>query len=417
MSTELGDLRGMVSHALEKPFIRLKGMNLVSGALKKIVKLNSPHHARAVKNATSYLITNELLDLLIPMIVKGTTRQFVNAAINANPPGQNIWLEWDHHYFHKELNRLFPERARQTISQGFVDRIGLAGAWIKNMRAYPNNKSKYGYDHESSWGPKSSSQYKKTGFGTAARPGDEYTFHEYQGYYLSSPPYADQNEVCALPVGLSTDMFSKSSFIDQKLADVSDGWFDGEGDGTSSLTVDYLLMRDVRPLQNTVTNDDEAAQHLADYVTLRDRFHFHNHPMRDLNAETIWADCDPQYARFFYPVVIAALSLLNYDWVVREPDTRTRSVNNIAANVTPFDSYYTVAINLPKEKAAKLINKQPRRIREFGTRQHEVRGHWRVIKREGYPDKRTWVRAHKRGNEKLGVIVKDYVLKHNREVA
>ena len=47
----------------------------------------------------------------------------------------------------------------------------------------------------------------------------------------------------------------------------------------------------------------------------------------------------------------------------------------------------------------------------YGKRLHQVRGHWRVYRDEhGDFVKRTWIREHRRGDAKLGVVLKDYVL-------
>ena len=57
------------------------------------------------------------------------------------------------------------------------------------------------------------------------------------------------------------------------------------------------------------------------------------------------------------------------------------------------------------------------RTRQFGTRQHEVRGHYRSLRYEhGDVKKRVWVAQHQRGNPELGVITKDYVLTKGKDI-
>ena len=78
--------------------------------------------------------------------------------------------------------------------------------------------------------------------------------------------------------------------------------------------------------------------------------------------------------------------------------------------VTPRDSYYRCKIKLPKPDGVETRQLEPRDD-AYGKRLHQVRGHWRVY-RDEYGDfvKRTWIREHRRGDPKLGVVLKDYVL-------
>jgi len=47
---------------------------------------------------------------------------------------------------------------------------------------------------------------------------------------------------------------------------------------------------------------------------------------------------------------------------------------------------------------------------EIRMRRHRVRGHFRVIKRDGADDKRTWVKDHLRGEGSLGWVNQDYLV-------
>ena len=110
-----------------------------------------------------------------------------------------------------------------------------------------------------------------------------------------------------------------------------------------------------------------------------------------------------------FRVFVAAVSLLNFDWVTTEQegitDRGTKSVNTRFN--TPVTQYKTITINLPKDKAIAEFHKQKLRTRKFGTAEHTVRGHWRVYKKSG---ERVWIGEHKRGDEKYGTVHKDYVL-------
>ena len=121
------------------------------------------------------------------------------------------------------------------------------------------------------------------------------------------------------------------------------------------------------------------------------------HFINELEIENPW-----------FEITIAAISLLNYDWVVNKEDGKiARGIQSVNTAVLPKDVFKTVTINLPKDKAIALYNKQKPRTRKFGTAEHVVRGHWRFYKKTG---ERVWIGEHHRGDKKYGTIHKDYVL-------
>jgi len=116
-----------------------------------------------------------------------------------------------------------------------------------------------------------------------------------------------------------------------------------------------------------------------------------------------WA---PYYVRISWEI----LRVLNYPWVVREQARFERSKKGRSPKVTPRDSYYRCKIKLPKPDGVETRQLEPR-DEAYGKRLHQVRGHWRVYRDEhGDFVKRTWIREHRRGDAKLGVVLKDYVL-------
>ena len=116
-----------------------------------------------------------------------------------------------------------------------------------------------------------------------------------------------------------------------------------------------------------------------------------------------WA---PYYVRISWEI----LRVLNYPWVVREQARFERSKKGRSPKVTPRDSYYRCKIKLPKPNGVETRQLEPR-DEAYGKRLHQVRGHWRVYRDEhGDFVKRTWIREHRRGDAKLGVVLKDYVL-------
>ena len=102
--------------------------------------------------------------------------------------------------------------------------------------------------------------------------------------------------------------------------------------------------------------------------------------------------------------------MLNEPWTTKEV-TKLRGTNSVNTQITPFDSYYKVKVTLPREKAVRAATQAFKRVAPFGKRQHEVMGHKRQYRNElGEVYKTVYIKAHKRGDPKLGIITKDYVL-------
>ena len=107
--------------------------------------------------------------------------------------------------------------------------------------------------------------------------------------------------------------------------------------------------------------------------------------------------------------MICLINTLNFPWIQKEiiPAKQQKSKT---PRVTPTDSYYRCKINLPKPNGVMARCNKPKED-SYGMRLHQVRGHWRVFRDdEGDFIKRTWIREHRRGNAKLGVVHKDYQL-------
>lgn len=129
--------------------------------------------------------------------------------------------------------------------------------------------------------------------------------------------------------------------------------------------------------------------------------------------------------------VITLLSIMQE--VPRMAETRrqagTRLVNNI---VRPYSDFHYLTLKLPRVRQLQYVE---RRLRIGDTRrhrQHEVMGHWRIYRTEaGMTCDHAWVvdqehgyqlcekcesfgrhiRQHKRGDPKLGIVNKEYVIK------
>ena len=125
----------------------------------------------------------------------------------------------------------------------------------------------------------------------------------------------------------------------------------------------------------------------------------------------IWGDAAMSHngdGRF----LVTLLAMINYNWVAGGEPQRSRQKSISFGRTKAHSEYYKLGITVPKEqieiKDHQIGHSTPRR-------QHEVRGHFRVIKRNGIVTKRVWVKPHNRGNPELGIITKDYVLLQNHQ--
>lgn len=106
--------------------------------------------------------------------------------------------------------------------------------------------------------------------------------------------------------------------------------------------------------------------------------------------------------------LITTLAMLNYDWIIKDEVPRASTRSYKFGKFVRGNSHIRLEIDLPKFHGKTIIPKGFEKAHESSRRQHTVRGHWRRY-RNG---KRTWVKAHIRGDARLGIITKDYVLKH-----
>ena len=105
--------------------------------------------------------------------------------------------------------------------------------------------------------------------------------------------------------------------------------------------------------------------------------------------------------------------LINYDWIVTsksEPSKNKARRKTIRGHSIPIVEHQTIEINLPKHKGQEIRGTKPF-TSDMGTpkREHDVRGHFRYYKRTGM---KTYIKPHRRGNEKVGRIYNDYVLNY-----
>ena len=115
--------------------------------------------------------------------------------------------------------------------------------------------------------------------------------------------------------------------------------------------------------------------------------------------------------------VVLLIFSLNYPWVQKEEPSlnQNQGKKSRRPNIKPHDSYYRCKITLPKPHGIETRSSEPRED-AYGKRQHQVRGHYRIYRDEnGDVKRRTWIREHRRGDPKLGVVLKDYVLTGDKD--
>ena len=119
------------------------------------------------------------------------------------------------------------------------------------------------------------------------------------------------------------------------------------------------------------------------------------------------APIQPDHPMLF---VLKLIEVLNYPWISKDYVAAGNQQKSKTPRVTPSDAYYRCRINLPKPDGI-TVKEPSQREGVYGKRLHQVRGHWRIYTDEfGNFKKKTWIKSHRRGDAKLGVVHKDYVL-------
>jgi hypothetical protein len=373
------DLRSEVIYALQQPLIRLQ--DVVFNRDKKMVKRVLKNQARVMGAGTHYVLDNDLLDVIIPSLKRASIRQFVNAYWNARPPHKSFFVEWDHSYLlkHFDLNPVGDTRRRKIYGPDYLEKPLFAG--VSSTYSAPTKIT-----HLPTSLPKNALDIKETlipqhqairFFGQSATTDSK-----------KPPIHMSSGELLQFDLQDIEDHYEKFGLVPEVFRGgpaLFREWFDLEDlekyDGLYELSVSCLPSRHrVCSIREPMTDGTygTAVQHFQGYEFLH------------------------------FQVFIAAISLLNFDWVTTETkgitDRGTRSVNTQAI---AQDLYKTIKVNLPKDKAIAEFHKHKVRTRKFGTAQHTVRGHWRLYKKTG---ERVWIGEHSRGDEKYGTVHKDYVL-------
>jgi hypothetical protein len=397
---ELGDLRAEVMHAAQQPYFRFSDKKLLNydKQAKKDVKEFWREEARRMSHGTHYVINNKCLDVIVPSLKKASVRKFINAFWQARAPHRNFFIEFDIRYLFTQLLSAYEKNPNDKYLQSMLgdsytaSRAGLgidslqllAGVSLKHRRNPSGTVIKDpGVFSKSQKVPMPSCD--ELSFFTAQRfhegPRRETTLHASPVCLQVLAP-EDFEKKMATKIGQAhlrekLEPFNGHTFLKEvfELESVKD--YDGLWDVSKLLT---FVLHSTYDIDNaTAANDFQTpTKHFIGFEALVIQIYF------------------------------AAISLLNYDWAVNEETGEiARGTKSVNTESVAQDRYIKVTINLPKDKAIKLFNKQRPRTRKFGTAEHLVRGHWRLYKKSG---ERVWIKEHERGDEKYGTVHKDYVL-------
>lgn len=367
----MDDLRSEAIYALQQPYIRLQNASLMSN--KRFVKKTLKAESRHLGAATVYRLDNAMLDIIIPSLKQQRIRQFLTAFWTARPPHKNFYLEWNHYYLCEKIEQLYQLNKHYPVMTEMV-----CGIHSRYCPARTVTGVKQNYD----------------AIPCVMPAGQEHSFYAMTD--LAKP----NNKVVLSPKELMVFDLQET-----------DAWFE-KNDAIATHTMEAgmfmagpKLWSDWLDIPEEELDEYDGLDQLAYSVipTLKSGFSTNTgRPPSDVLEGFIG------FEQLAFRVFVAAISLLNFDWVTTEEkgitDRGTKSVN---PHAFPQNRYKTITINLPKDKAIAEFHKQKVRTRKFGTAQHTVRGHWRVYKKSG---ERVWIGEHNRGDEKYGTVHKDYVL-------
>tara|TARA_Y100001938_G_C8067456_1_gene421087 strand:- start:76 stop:1308 length:1233 start_codon:yes stop_codon:yes gene_type:complete len=379
-----------VVHGLKSPYIRLSDIKLRNE--KTPAKKWSNKLSREISSGTHYYLTHELLDVLLPSLKKLSVRHFVNAFYNAMAPHKNFFIEWDALYMNNYINAenphlLFNEYGTNPVFAEYGEsrevRFGVSSTYVRPSVVSYADASRGGFWVSENRKDTHIPEGQKLSFFALHSNGNREQMrkkHYKKRIFMSNQSihlFGLENNTC--------EKYFRE--VSEKLPD------------------DHKLFMHWFGIE---TFSDLMSSGLSDVVNLLRIF---PHEGVDyIHYEKLGDKKDAFIGIEFYSLLIyvAAMSLLNYDWVVNEEDgVIARGTKSVNTEAFPQDKYKRVTINLPKDKAIKLFAKQKARTRKFGTAQHTVRGHWRFYKKTG---ERVWIGEHSRGDSKYGTVHKDYTL-------
>ena len=374
-----------VIHGLKSPYIRLSDMKFNPN--KHPTKKWSNKLSREISSGTHYYLTHKFLDVLLPSLKKLSIRHFVNAFHNAMPPHKSFFIEWDGKYVNDYVKDTQPCYSAKGLNLELSDLIN-----DDNMQVNFVVSSTYARPNVVSYKDSSSRNFRNLSEHFGNRHDTQVPEGQRLSFFANTNTKNNKKRV---------SMSSQSILVFGLENNTSEKYF---RDVSQTLPDDHRLFMDWFGIE---TFSDFMSSGLSDVVNLLRVFPHEGSDYVHYAKQSI-KDAFSGYEFYSLLIYVGAVSLLNYDWVVNEEDgVIARGTKSVNTEAFPQDRYKRVTINLPKDKAIKLYNKQKARTRKFGTAEHSVRGHWRVYKKTG---ERVWIGEHSRGDAKYGTVHKDYTL-------
>ena len=369
---ELGQLKQEVIHAIQKPYIRLGGLEefhhpkVWKAHVKKMVR----ERTNRIQSSVTYEISNEVLEYLEPQVEKGNQHQLYKAMLNGRPRHFNQWIEFD-------LGHLYP---------GF----GLVGFHVREspeVAVVDENNQLVGTKFCERGDVYVIEHYYEKVYGTRNK----------ENNWETTTLFPSKTEVALYPINVKTCIWSLSG----QYISVANTRKTSHTDFNDDFFPLVFLGDRESPISNDLSGLFERwSGGLNDYIcdlpeNTNSRFEI---DMGRINQN--------KYAR-----LIAMMSLMNYDWFVEEPQVLDVQGKRLKKEMTPHDSHVRVKLTLPKTKGRVIMPKQPKRTEFAGVREHEVAGHNRHYKDEhGNIYKTVYIKPYTRGDASLGVVTKDYVV-------
>ena len=448
--TPLGELKGDVLWALENPMMRLGGLYSSSRREnKKTIKHQARATSQSLKGAHRWTVQDNLMEAVGRFFSKSNAKQFTNNIFNSRPPFDNMWIEWNQDAF---LRGFAPNGKPEGAHFDFEGSL-----WDETIRKDLVQESKQNWKEQHGDTPlpqrivgchiykrslakevwvEDGRSYK---VGTAkAREGFCYSHQFFASNYdglegldkFGRREELDRGaQVCDVyPMQISTSLFneeeeSRKIFITKDEAFQERMRLKNKFMPENSLSLICFGKTDYQPyapsMPRLIREDSPINQfgHFNEFIdTVEDSLCC---AFSDFYYPEI-ADATQMHAienqRGLFGVVVALLSFINHPWTINETKINKENFKSVNTRQVPFDSHITVNIDLPKEKVKDILKqKQVKRTRPYGIREHDVRGHRRTWTDKYGIEKETWVEPHTRGDPKLGRIYKDYnVVKNDK---
>lgn len=367
---------------LSNPQKRVTGFNKIQ--LERLPNGKTKTHSgksaamRCIKDmreAVRYVITDDLLEYLIPVFSTIKSDRLIDSIIESRLPHNKVWIEWN-------------EVSRQTLMQDFAKENNIPTNFFPTDEITPN----VGYllmeapdAQDVAWLAQSFANGKNTGANVQHLKGTT----TLAPFGFAVYPELDSPLKNNIEIEIDEDNYWKASTPNPELNVAFELSSAALGHGYLQTQSHWRKPQDLA----------DVFSGLGIWQSYSSEWLNQKNADRWVKNSAVMMGAD---ARF----LICVLAVLNYDWIIKddvEPRKSTRKLRH--GKPLPRMSHVTLTIDLPKMRGVTML--PTAHIDGASRRLHEVRGHWRRYRKTG---KRVWVKSHRRGDAKLGIITKDYVL-------